>query len=949
MRRLLAVLAVLAFAAALAAPSAGAVEGFGLTGLDFGFTGDAAGTPEMQAGSHPFALTTEINVNTETDEGLELPIGAVKDLNILAPPGLLVDPGAVPRCPSITFIEAASGNGTCPPETIVGRTDVVVGEGHQPAQPISVPIFNLTPPPGALLKLGFLPANAPVTLEAGLSTSPPYNGEVKVTNITQGVRFYASSTFLWGNPSAPIHDGERCGKAAGQCAKDTSVETPERAFVTLPGSCPGPLTMQFEADSWQNPGAWLHYSAQTHDGSNPPNPLGPSGCGQLGFAPRIEAQPTSESADSPSGLDFNVDVDDEGLTSPAGLAQSEAKKVVVTLPEGVTANPSLAEGLAVCSEAQLAAETLASQPGEGCPNASKIGTLEVESPLLEGVILHGQVFIATPHENPFGTLLALYMVIRDPQTGILVKLPAKVEPDPSTGQLVTTVGEAPFEIPQVPFSHFRFHLREGGRSPLITPPGCGNFTADALFTPWADPSRPLNTTAGFEISHGPGGGPCPTGGTLPFEPGFEAGSANNAAGTYSPFDIRLTRRDGDQDLTKLSVKLPPGLTAKFAGTQQCSDADIAAARGKTGKAEQASPSCPPNSRIGSVTGGAGVGAQLTYVDGSLYLAGPYHGAPVSVVAIVPAVAGPFDVGTVVTRFALQVDPRTAQGTVDGAASDPLPHILAGIPLRVRDIRSSTDRPEFTLNPTSCDPFEIGAQIWGGGSNVFSSLDDSPVSREARYQAASCSSLGFKPHLLLKLKGATKRGRFPSLHLVYRPRPGDANLSRLSLRFPRSEFIEQGHIRTICTRVQFAAGGGHGEQCPAASVYGRARVFTPILDGPLTGPIFLRSSSHNLPDVVLALRGPPSLPVDFEVDTRIDSVHGGLRAIADGTPDAPVSKAIVDMQGGQKGLLVNSTDLCLRKHRANVALDAQNGDHLSLRPLVRPSCAKQRGHSRHRRR
>jgi len=395
----------------------------------------------------------------------------------------------------------------------------------------------------------------------------------------------------------------------------------------------------------------------------------------------------------------------------------------------------------------------------------------------------------------------------------------------------------------------------------------------------------------------------------------------------------LTRRDGDQDLTKFSATLPPGLVAKLAGLAQCPDAALAAARAKSGRAELAAPSCSDSSRIGGVLAGAGVGQSLTYVPGSLYLAGPYKGAPISVAAIVPAVAGPFDVGAVVTRVALRIDPRTAKVTVDGAASDPIPHILAGIPLKVREIRVMADRPQFSLNPTSCDPAAFDASIWGGGANVFSDLDDSPVSRSARFQAANCSALGFSPQLFLKLKGGVRRGAHPALTGAYRPRAGQANLSDLVLRLPRSAFLDQAHIRTICTRVQFAQ-----HACPAAAIYGQATAYTPLLDQPLSGPVYLRSSDHELPDFVADLHG----LIDVEAVARIDSAGGGIRATFADVPDAPLTKVTVSMQGAKKGLIVNSTDLCQAKSRADLRLTAHNAKRSASHPPVRAVGCKGKG-------
>jgi hypothetical protein len=671
------------------------------------------------------------------------------------------------------------------------------------------------------------------------------------------------------------------------------------------------------------------------------------------------AQPSSEASrhDSPRAPRSHLFVftsaevralsfDQQGLLSsnPEALAQSAVREAVVTLPEGMTVDPSVAEGLGACDPGQIERETLSAQ---GCPESSKIGTLSLRTPLLEQT-LHGSVYLAaqddpatpTPGaENPFDSLIALYIVVEDPGLGVLVKLPAEVEPDPRTGQLVTTVPDAP----QVPFTSFDFHFREGQRAPLITPPGCGPQTVHASFVPWAGPAASVSADAGFQILSGPEGRPCP-GAAPPFEPGFEAGTTNNAAATFSPFEMRITRRDGDQDLTKLSATLPPGVTGRLAGVQKCPDAAIALAKAKRGRAEQASPSCPPGSLIGHTVAGAGVGSALTYVPGSLYLGGPYHGDPLSVVAITPAVAGPFDVGTVVVRFALRIDPRSAQVTVDGERSDPIPHLLKGIPLALRDLRASTERPDFTLNPTSCDPSQSAATLWGSATNPLDPADDAPLGRASRFQAADCAALGFEPKLAVKLRGGTRRGANPALRAVVTPRPGDANFSRAVVTLPRSAFLEQAHIRTICTRVQFAAGPGNGALCPKGAQYGFARAWSPLLDGPAQGPVFLRSSDNNLPDLVVALKGPASAPVDVELSARIDSVKGGIRSTFAAIPDLPVSRFILDMQGGKKGLIVNSRHLCRKpgRNRARANLRGQNGKLSRTRPrVVAVKCAKRR--------
>jgi hypothetical protein len=564
-----------------------------------------------------------------------------------------------------------------------------------------------------------------------------------------------------------------------------------------------------------------------------------------------------------------------------------------------------------------------------------------------GEPLNGSLFLARPDdadtsvpgaENPFDSLLAVYVVARSPERGIIVKVPGRVDADGRTGRITTTFDD----LPQQPFSHFELHFREGARAPLVTPSACGTYTTEADFVPWSasDPDNPLlseirHTTSSFQVTRGVGGGPCPTGGVPPFKPGLSAGTINNAAGRYSPFNIRLSRNDGEQEFTHFSIKLPPGVTGKLAGIPFCSDAAIAAAKLRTGTQELANPSCPAASLVGRTLVGAGVGSVLTYVPGKVYLAGPYNGSALSIVAITSAKVGPFDVGTVVIREALKINPETAEVFIDATGSDPIPHIIEGIPVHARDIRAYVDRPDFVLNPTNCKRTSTASTVLGSGLDFASAADDNPLTVTSPFQAADCAALGFKPKLALNLKGGTKRGDNPALRAVLRPRAGDANSARVSVQLPHSEFLDQSHIRTVCTRVQFNADAGNGAQCPAGSVYGHARAFTPLLDQPLEGPVFLRSSEHPLPDLVLALHG----LIDFNAVGRIDSVDGGIRNTFDFVPDAPITKVVLTMQGGKKGLLENSTNLCKGKHRAIAKFSGQNGKLHSVNPVLKAKCPK----------
>jgi hypothetical protein len=902
------------------APSAGAADPAG-----YRLESVSASLSDTQAGAHP-DFTLDLAVSRIEGH----PYANTRDVVIELPPGLFGNPEPFPKCTTLQFglVPEASA---CPQDSQVGSTDVTVS-GSSSGTFEDEPIYDMPAPGGDIVaRFGFYAAIYPVFVNVRLDPDTQ-RLVASAEGLSAGAELISASNTLWGVPASPAHDAERLtpeevithsGPPGGR-----ESESPEVPFVTNPTGCEAGRQVTVTATSYQLPGSPSTLSA--------PFPQ-ITGCGAVEFSPVVSLGPTTTQASSATGLQYELSLPTKGLEFANLLYGSELKRDEVILPEGLTINASEATGLGVCSEADLARETYDSAPNVGCPESSKIGNVTAISPVADHQP-EGSLYLAKPYENPFGSLLALYMVLKIPDRGVLVRLKGEVHPDPATGQLIATFDDAP----QLPVSNFKLHFREGSRAPLVTPRTCGAYPATSNMTPWSALGSPLAKFNVFQVESGPNHGPCPAGGMPPFQPGFEAGTENNAAGSFSPVDMRLTRRDGDQDITRFSATLPEGLAGILAGVSQCPDSAIAQARARTGRngghEEQADPSCPASSEIGHVLAGAGVGDVLTYAEGKIYLAGPYNGAPLSVVAIVPAVAGPFDVGTVVTRQALRVDPRTAAVSVDGASSDPIPHILAGIPLTVRDIRVYVDRHHFTFNPTSCEPLSVAATVWGGGENVFSSLDDSPHGLSERFQAADCAALGFKPRLGITLKGGTKRGGHPALRGVYRPRKGDANLQKLVLRLPRSAFLEQGHIRTICTRVQFAANGGDGAGCPKGSVYGHVRAITPVLSEPLEGPVYLRSSNHNLPDFVATLHG----LVDIEAVARIDSVHGGIRATFTDLPDAPLSKVVVDMQGAKKGLIVNSRNLCFKakRNRANAVFTGQNGRRATAKPVVRAAgCGK----------
>jgi hypothetical protein len=909
-RRLLITTALCALA--LLAAAAPAAAEFGLKEITVSFE-DKEGNPLTKPGAHPFQMTTSFALETKSSgEGTtEVPDGELKDLLITQATGL-VGSQRIPRCTAAQFAEREESYPACPDKTAVGYAAAKAEFGAIEAgieEFWHVPLFNLEPSDGAAATFGFIPGNVPITFDVVVNPNPPYNLEARLPDAPQALLLYGSKVVIWGNPASPEHDNLR-GACVGEPAtaepkpksKGICTERPDPvALLTLPRSCKGPLTTLFEATSWQG---------ASDEGTATAPEMDAEACKALPFAATTSAKPTTAQGASPSGLDFGIQVDDPGLTDPEGEAQADISAVRVTLPPGLVANPSAAEGQGTCSQAQFAAASLDER---GCPGDSKLGTVAVTSPLLEEG-LEGSLYLATPRQNPFGTLLATYLVISEPRYGIFIKQAGPITPNPATGQLTSTFED----LPELPFSDLQVRFRSGPRAPLATPTRCGTYTTTATLTP-SSGNTPLTTSSAFAVSSGPGGGGCVVG--TPFAPGFAAGSLNNTAGAYAPFYMRFTRSDGEGEITRLDAILPPGLVGRIAGVPQCPEAAIAAARAKTGKAELGSPSCPAASRIGRALAGAGVGPVLTRTAGQLYLAGPYKGHPLSVVSVVPAVAGPFDLGTVVVRSALDLNPTTAEVEVLGGASDPIPRILEGIPLALRDLELYIDRPNFTLNPTSCDPEQARATLFA---------DALSASLATRFQAQGCQNLGFRPKLTLSLKGATKRGKFPAVKSTLTPRPGDANIGRAVVFLPPSQQIENSHINNPCTRVQFAA-----EQCPPKSILGTAKAISPLLDAPLEGNVYFRSNGgeRELPDIVADLRGQFRIILVGFIDTKGKRIRTTFASV----PDAPVSKFTLNLFGGKRGLLVNNRDICKQKQRAKLSLTGHNGAKQVTNPVIGTSC------------
>lgn len=888
---------------------------------------------DTQAGAHA-DLTTELRLSTN-NEGMTY--GFTRDIVVALPPGLIGNPEAFPKCTALQ-LGTAPDESECPQDAQVGSTDIeLAGSGTFHSEPI----YNMAAPGGDVVaRFGFFAGPFQVILNARVDPVKE-NVVATVEGASAAASLVAASTTFWGVPAAEEHDLQRLtpGEAlhGGTPPGGRKSTLPTVPFMTNPTSCEAGGQATITARSYQLPDA-------------PSVKVVPfpqiTGCGALEFKPTTSFAPTTSQGTSGSGLDYRLDLPTKGLEFANLNSGSHLRRAEVVLPEGMTVNPSEAEGLGVCSEADFAREAYNSLPNAGCPETSKIGSVEAITPVIDRNP-SGSLYLAKPYQNPFGSLLALYMVLKVPDRGILVKLAGKVTTDPASGQITTVFDETP----QLPFASFRLHFREGARAPLVTPPACGTYEALSSFTPWSAPATTITKANAFAIASGPDHGPCPSGALPPFRPSLLAGTINNAAGSFSPFYVRISRTDSEQEITRFSIKLPPGLVAKLADVPFCSEAAIAAAKSRTGihggEEELASPSCPAASEIGRSLAGAGVGQVLTYVPGKVYLAGPYNGSALSIVSITAAKAGPFDLGTVVVREAIKVNPETAEVFVDATGSDPIPHIIAGIPVHLRDIRVYVDRPQFALNPTDCTPTSTASTLLGAGLDFVSEADDRPITVSSPFQTADCAALPFKPRLSLKLKGGIRRGANPAFKAVLRAGGiGEAGIARAQVTLPKSEFIANAHFKTICTRVHFRAGKVPGEQCPPGSVYGRAKAITPILDEPLSGPVFLRSSEHQLPDLVASLH---SGKIDIVLAGHIDSVKGQLRSTFEAVPDAPVTSFTLEMLGGKKGLLENSTNLCASKHRAIVEFTGQNGKEHNFKPTVQAECSKARKDQGHHRR
>ncbi len=884
--------AALTLLAAWAAPAGAAEEP-----EKFAVKSVSASLTDKQAGAH-----ADMTVSVALTRDGNNPYAKAQDIEVRLPPGVIGNPQAVPTC-TTQQLGSMPETSVCPFESQVGITLVRTTQPF--ANVFTEPVYNMVPPKGTdiVARFGFIAGAYPAVINLRVDPTD-YSVIATAEGLPSPTGLSEATTIIWGVPASEEHDVFRItpyeSLFGGAPPGGRSLDSPKVPFLSNPTDCSLKREVTVTARSYQLP-----KQPSTMSTSFPQI----SGCGKLNFPIGFTNQLTNPEAAAPTGLDTVTTMPQD--ESPQGNATSTLKSARVTLPEGFAINPAAGDGLVACSAAQVG---YGLNVDANCPAAAKIGSIEAEVPALEET-LHGSVYQRTPEP---GQLFGLWVVADE--MGVHLKLPARIETNPVTGQLTTVFdGVAGLGgLPQVPVAELKLNVFGGPRAPLSTP-GCGTYLTDFSFAPWSG-KAPAQGKAPLSVTGG-----CGKGG---FSPKLDAGTLNPRAGQFAPFAMTLTRQDGEANPQSLAVTLPQGLLAKLGGVELCPEA--AASSG----------ACPASSQIGDITAATGVGGAPLWVPQpgksptALYLSGPYKGAPYSVVAVVPAQAGPFDLGTVVTRAKIEVDSKSAIATI---TTDPLPQILEGVPVTYRTLSVLVDRPNFTLNPTGCRAKEVVANLTATNGQSASPSDG--------FQATGCSRLGFKPKLSIQLKGGTKRSQFPALRAVVRPRPGDANFSSAAVTLPKSAFLEQAHIRTICTRVQFNAGAGFGAECPKASIYGKATAFTPLLNEPLTGPVYLRASSNPLPDLVVALSG----PIKVELSSRIDSVGGGIRSTFASIPDAPVSKFILEMQGGKKGLIVNSRDLCKGTNRADAVLRGKNGRSSETRPVVKAvGCGKgkpRKGNSR----
>jgi hypothetical protein len=862
---------------------------------------NADGTVDTQAGSHPYTATTIFNLATALDANKQWyrPGGDLRNLDVQLPPGFVGDLSNMPQCREGELLASQ-----CPPSSMVGNLAV---EGS--FLPLERRVFNMVAPLGTPAELGFVLEGTTVHITFSVKTGGDNAIVAHVHNIAQDETYQAILT-LWGTPQESSHNRWRGveGGCTQQQMEQPVLEEAEinycarpqgpivRPFLTLPTSCGDPGMFAFrELSSWQYPDERSEVAVAPHDANGQPARF--TGCNVLDFEPVITAAPQTSTTDTATGLTADVKPPLGGLEEPHALATADIQNTTVTLPQGLVVNPGQAAGLTACGSAEDALTTDAEREhgqendnAPSCPASSKIGTATIKSPLIESATekqFDGNVYVL--QSNP----PEIKLLVAASADGVNIKLVGVVHLNEQTGQLTTKFDGTP----QLPFSDFKLTFDGGAKAALDTPARCGTYTTSADFTPWSSPfASDFLTNASFALTQGSGGGACPSS-PLPFAPSLTAGSSTTEAGSFTPFTTLLQRGDGQQRIDKFAFTAPPGLAAMISSVPLCHEPQ--AAQG----------TCPASSHIGHALVQSGPGASpLTLPQPGapelpIYLTGPYKGAPFGLSIVTPVIAGPFNLGTIVTRARIEVDRHTAQVTI---STDPLPQLVKGVATDLRSIDAVIDRPGFMFNPTSCEPMSFSGTAWGTAPPAGSeAARTAPLS--SRFQVGGCRGLEFHPRFSVSTSAHTSKANGASLDVKVAQQGGQANIHKVAVSLPLVLPSRLTTLQQACTLAQFQS---NPASCPQGSFVGSATAHTPVLSSPLTGPAILVSNgSAAFPDLVLMLQGEG---IRIEVVGNTDIKKGITYSRFETVPDAPISSFELNLPEGPHSALGAFGSLCTPK-------------------------------------
>ncbi|HSZ12612.1 MAG TPA: hypothetical protein VK790_01080 [Solirubrobacteraceae bacterium] len=915
---------------------------FGFQGID-SWMSNADGTLDTQAGSHPYEMFFSFDLNTNRNSGgvlLEPAGGQPRDLSVNVPAGLVGNPTAVPECTRQNFEEEK-----CPAATQIGVDQGFALGGEIAPAHNSFPVYNLVPPPGMPAQFALSLFSIQVFLDASVRSGGDYGITVHADNLPQK-SVEGNRIILWGEPSNPAHDEDRATKdfvaehcqARGGCVSNA----PRVPFLTLATSCSGPESFSIDSSTWETAG-FGEASFLSHNAGF--DPAGLSGCDHLGFTPSVSVAPDTSDADTPAGLTVDVRVPQEGLLGSEALATSNIKDTTVVLPAGVVINPGQAAGLQACPAGRPApgvygdAVTTEEEKAKGkedseaasCPNASKVGTVQIATPLLKED-LEGGVYVL--QSNP----PHLRLLVAASGEGVNLKLVGDVELCETTGevingkaceaagQIVTTFSETP----ELPFTDFKLSFSGGAQAALDTPTGCGTYTTTSDFTPWSTPAvGDAFPSSNFLINKGPGGSGCP-GGTLGFTPGMIAGATSDQAGAYTNFSLLLQRGDDQQRIEKLAFQQPAGLGGVLTGVPLCDEANANAG------------TCPASSQIGHALVASGPGPyplvlpQPGAPELPIYLTGPYKGAPFGLSIVTPVLAGPFNLGTVITRAKIEIDPRTAQISV---TTDPLPQEVDGVPTDLRAIQSVIDRPGFLYDPTNCQPQQF--------TGTATSTNGTTAPLSSPFDVGSCRSLEFHPKITATTgKQASKNNGAGVLFKITYPKAPQGTqtwLKEVKFNLPEQLPARLTTIQKACLAHVFET---NRPACPAASIIGHAIVRTQVLPVPLEGPVYFVSyGSAKFPEAVLVLKG-DGVTLEEHGETFINSKTGVTSATFKNIPDDPFESVEVNIPTGPNSEFATNIpakdhyNLCGQHLIMPTLFKAQNGQQTTQNtPITITGCPK----------